>query len=96
MKIGSTRARWILAAVVLGVLTTSSPVRASDAATEEPVQVESAAGNEANGGSGIAAAILCGGLSRMAVTSGMNVGIASAAIAACAYMMLDGFFGFPW
>jgi hypothetical protein len=95
MKIGMTSALLLAGWIVLAVF--AVPVHAAETSVEDFVQTESSDGrSNVDGGSGVAAAIMCGGFSRMAVSTGMNPGIASAAIAACAYMMLDGFFDFPW
>ena len=95
MKIGMKSALLLAAWVVFAVFAPAT--QAAETPAADFVQTESTDGrSEVNGGSGIAAAILCGGLSRIAVNTGMNPGVTSAAVAACAYMMLDGFFDFPW
>ncbi len=95
MKLGTTST--LLLAVCIAAGGATAPAFAADPPLDDVLQTDSESGRAvANGGSGIAAAIICGGMSRVAASTGMNPGVVSAAIAACAYMMLDGLFDFPW
>jgi hypothetical protein len=79
-----------------GVLTPVTKVHARAANPEVGESSSVPVDIRGHGGSGIAAAIACGGFSRLSFEYGMHPGVVSAAIASCFYMVLDALFDFPY
>jgi hypothetical protein len=82
--------------LAVGVLNPAAAVHARTAGAEVSESSSFPTDVRTQGGSGIAAAIACGGFARLSIDYGMHPGVVSAAIASCFYMVLDALFDFPY